>query len=120
MLGGSSGINYMLYVRGNKEDYDKWESMGNKGWSYKDVLPYFMKAEQQMGRYDHDSKYHGKDGYLPVSDVPFSSPLVEMYEELANNSGIPSNTDFNAENQFTFDVPQVILNTTLIRNSQTI
>lgn len=60
VLGGSSVLNTMLYVRGNKRDYDLWEALGNKGWSYEDVLPYFIKSEDQRNPYlARNTKYHG-------------------------------------------------------------
>jgi choline dehydrogenase len=66
VLGGSSSINFMMYVRGNPHDYDHWYLLGTPGWSYQDVLPYFKKSEhQQRGA----SKYHGVDGELSVTDI---------------------------------------------------
>nr|CAH7723343.1 unnamed protein product [Callosobruchus chinensis] len=64
-LGGSSIINFMIYTRGNKIDYDKWAAMGNPGWSYEDVLPYFIKAEDSQFAYQ-DIEYHGRGGYMKV------------------------------------------------------
>ena len=65
-LGGSSAINYMLYIRGNRRDYDLWASLGNTGWSYDDVLPYFLKSEDQQNPYLAKNKYHATGGYLTV------------------------------------------------------
>ncbi len=71
VLGGSSSINFMIYIRGNHHDYDHWQELGNPGWSYQDVLPYFKKSEnQQRG----GSEYHGVDGELSVTDL--ISPAV--------------------------------------------
>ncbi|KAJ8931348.1 hypothetical protein NQ314_015757, partial [Rhamnusium bicolor] len=73
VLGGCSVLNAMLYIRGNKRDYDsvknyvyRWESLGNPGWSYEDVLPYFKKSENMRIPEFRDDEYHGKDGYLSV------------------------------------------------------
>jgi len=66
VLGGSSSINGLLYVRGQREDYDRWRQHGNTGWGYDDVLPYFKKAENQQRGADD---FHGVDGPLPVSDL---------------------------------------------------
>jgi choline dehydrogenase len=66
VLGGSSSINFMTYIRGNSHDYDRWQSLGNPGWSYQGVLPYFKKSEhQQHGA----SEFHGIDGELSVTDL---------------------------------------------------
>jgi choline dehydrogenase len=76
VLGGSSSINYMIYIRGNRGDYDEWRRCGNEGWSYDDVLPYFVKAE---GNKTLSDCYHGADGPLKVESHSPSNPLVERY-----------------------------------------
>ena len=96
VLGGSSSINGLLYVRGQHEDYDRWRQRGNVGWGYDDVLPYFKKAEnQQRGAND----YHGVDGPLPVSDWRHHDPLSEAFVKAAAEVGIPTNPDFNGATQ---------------------
>ena len=76
VLGGSSSINGLLYVRGQHEDYDRWRQRGNAGWGYDDVLPYFKKAENQQRGAD---EYHGAGGPLPVSDWRHADPLSEAF-----------------------------------------
>jgi choline dehydrogenase len=96
VLGGSSSINGLLYVRGQHEDYDRWRQRGNVGWGYDDVLPYFKKAEnQQRGAND----YHGSGGPLSVSDWRHEDPLSEAFVKAAVESGIPFNPDFNGATQ---------------------
>lgn len=92
VLGGSSSINYMIYVRGNRGDYDEWQRLGNKGWSYDDVLPYFVKAEQNGALSD---SYHGTAGPLRVASHSPANPLVQRYLAAAKEVGIPFNPDFN-------------------------
>ena len=92
VLGGSSSINGLLYVRGQHEDYDRWRQRGNAGWGYDDVLPYFKKAENQQRGAD---KYHGAGGPLPVSDWRHADPLSEAFVVAAAEAGIPTNPDFN-------------------------
>ncbi|XP_025833266.1 glucose dehydrogenase [FAD, quinone]-like isoform X1 [Agrilus planipennis] len=76
VLGGSSVLNFMIYTRGNRRDYDNWEKMGNTGWSFKDVLPYFKKVENfVVPGYDNDTKYHSQDGYVTVSYPPYRSSI---------------------------------------------
>ena len=96
VLGGSSSLNGLLYVRGQKEDYDRWEALGNKGWSFKDVLPYFRKSEDQERGED---EYHGVDGPLKVSDLRLRRPIADMFIKAAEQIGIPFNKDYNGAEQ---------------------
>jgi choline dehydrogenase-like flavoprotein len=96
VLGGSSSINGLLYVRGQHEDYDRWRQHGNAGWGYEDVLPYFKKAENQQRGAD---KHHGVGGPLPVSDWRHADPLSEAFVVAAAETGIPTNPDFNGATQ---------------------
>ena len=96
VLGGSSSINGLLYVRGQHEDYDRWRQRGNAGWGYDDVLPYFKKAENQQRGAD---KYHGAGGPLPVSDWRHADRLSEAFVVAAAETGIPTNPDFNGASQ---------------------
>ena len=91
VLGGSSSINGLLYVRGQHEDYDRWRQRGNAGWGYEDVLPYFKKAENQQRGPD---KYHGAGGPLPVSDWRHADPLSEAFVVAAAETGIPDQSRF--------------------------
>jgi choline dehydrogenase len=96
VLGGSSSINGLLYVRGQHEDYDRWRQRDNVGWGYDDVLPYFKKAESQQRGADD---YHGTGGPLSVSDWRHEDPLSEAFVKAAVESGIPFNPDFNGATQ---------------------
>ena len=96
VLGGSSSINGLLYVRGQSEDYDRWRQRGNAGWGYDDVLPYFKKAENQIRGAD---KYHGTGGPLPVSDPRHADPVSDAFVVAAAEVGIPTNPDFNGATQ---------------------
>jgi len=96
VLGGSSSINGLLYVRGQHEDYDRWRQRGNVGWGYDDVLPYFKRAENQCRGGDD---YHGTGGPLSVSDWRHEDPLSEAFVKAAVESGIPFNPDFNGKTQ---------------------
>jgi choline dehydrogenase len=96
VLGGSSSINGLLYVRGQHEDYDRWRQRGNTGWGYDDVLPYFKKAENQQRGGD---KYHGAGGPLPVSDLGHPDPLSAAFIDAAAETGLPVNPDFNGATQ---------------------
>ncbi len=104
VLGGSSSINAMCYARGHRADYDHWADLGNKGWSYSDVLPFFVKAEnQERGA----SQYHGKDGPLNVQDLRHHNPLSEIFLEAAQECGFSRNDDFNGPTQRGFGYYQV-------------
>ncbi len=96
LLGGSSSINAMIYIRGNPLDYEHWKGLGNDGWGFDDVLPYFLKSEnQERGA----SKYHGRAGPLCVSDLRCVNPLTRAFLAAAEELGIPSNPDFNGAAQ---------------------
>ena len=86
VLGGSSSINGLLYVRGQHEDYDRWRQHGNCGWGYDDVLPYFKKAENQQRGADD---FHGVGGPQPVSDLGHPDPLSAAFIAAAAETGIP-------------------------------
>ncbi|XP_046455617.1 glucose dehydrogenase [FAD, quinone]-like [Daphnia pulex] len=102
MLGGSSSINYMLYVRGNKKDYDNWRDVyGCDGWGYDDVLPYFIKSEDNQNPFLAGTKYHGKGGYLSVGEPAFRSPLGAAFIEGGVEMGY-QNRDYNGEFQTGF------------------
>jgi choline dehydrogenase-like flavoprotein len=95
-LGGSSAINGHLYVRGQARDYDTWGQLGNRGWSYDDVLPYFRKSEHRpMG----DETVRGHDGPLHVTDVHERHPLCEAFIKGAQELGIPLDPDYNKGSQ---------------------
>lgn len=94
-LGGSSSVNGMVYIRGHKWDYDHWASLGNEGWSYDDVLPYFTKSEHNESL---DDDYHGKDGPLNVAELRHDNPFSRYFVE-AGSQHYPINHDFNGAEQ---------------------
>ncbi|MCP4979357.1 MAG: choline dehydrogenase [Gammaproteobacteria bacterium] len=96
VLGGSSALNGLLYVRGQKQDYDRWAELGNTGWSYDDVLPYFRKSEDNSRGAD---KFHGVGGPQKVSDLRLRRPIAEHFIQAATEIGIPLNEDYNAADQ---------------------
>lgn len=96
VLGGSSSINAMCYVRGQAQDYDDWARAGNPGWSHAEVLPFFRRAEhQQHGA----SAFHGVGGPLAVEDLRERNPLTELFLAAAGAIGMPHNPDFNGSTQ---------------------
>lgn len=96
MLGGSSGANGMVYIRGNAKDYDDWAAAGNKGWSFAEVLPHYRRLEDNVRG---ESDYHGKGGPLHVQNAPSDNPLYDMYVKAAEQAGYPLTDDFNGPNQ---------------------
>jgi choline dehydrogenase len=101
MLGGSFIFNGAQYIRGNKSDFDHWRQLGNAGWSYDDVLPYFKKFESYQGG---DPAYHNRSGGLPAAKPPFVSPLTDAYVKACLEAGYPSNDDFNGAEQEGFGI----------------
>src|SRR5690606_6317124 len=96
VLGGSSSINGLIYIRGQREDFDDWRALGNPGWGYEDCLPYFKKAENQARGAD---EWHGVGGPLCVSDVKDRHPLADSFIEAGARLGIGRNDDFNGARQ---------------------
>ncbi|HKP86371.1 MAG TPA: choline dehydrogenase [Blastocatellia bacterium] len=96
VLGGSSSMNAMIYIRGNRRDYDAWRDAGNDGWGFGDVLPYFKKGEnQERGA----SEYHGTGGPLNVADLRTINPVSHAFLDAALSHGFPRNPDFNGDRQ---------------------
>ncbi|HYM72133.1 MAG TPA: GMC family oxidoreductase N-terminal domain-containing protein, partial [Stellaceae bacterium] len=96
VLGGSSSINGLIYIRGQKQDFDHWRQLGNTGWSYEDVLPYFRRAEHQERGGD---EFHGTGGPLSVSDMRARHELHDAFIEAAQEAGYKFNPDFNGAEQ---------------------
>ncbi len=96
VLGGTSSINGMVYMRGNAADYDEWRQRGCEGWDYDSVLPYFKRAEDQERGAD---EFHGVGGPLKVSDHRWQPTLAKAMHEAAQQAGIPANPDFNGRTQ---------------------
>ncbi|QKH36278.1 GMC family oxidoreductase N-terminal domain-containing protein [Achromobacter pestifer] len=95
-LGGSTSINGLVYNRGQAADFDHWAALGNTGWSYDEVLPYFKSMERRVGG---DDRYRGRKGELPVTDIDWIHPLCEAFIAGAVEQGIPRNPDYNGAEQ---------------------
>ncbi|MBO21591.1 MAG: choline dehydrogenase [Rhodospirillaceae bacterium] len=104
VLGGSSSINGLVYIRGQREDYDHWRQLGNEGWSFEDVLPYFRKSEDQERG---ESDYHGVGGPLGVSDSRTRHPLCDAFIESAVACGFKRTDDFNGPDHEGFGYMQL-------------
>jgi choline dehydrogenase-like flavoprotein len=96
VLGGSSSVNAMVYMRGHRSDYDAWAAAGNPGWSYDEVLPWFRRAEHNERGAD---EFHGTGGPLNVMDLRSPNPLVKAFVEAGRQAGYPINADFNGAMQ---------------------
>lgn len=96
MLGGSSGLNAMVYIRGHRWDYDHWAELGNLGWSYDEVLPYFIRSENNQSLHD---QFHGQGGPLNVAELRTDNPFQQHYLDAATQAGFSLNRDFNGEQQ---------------------
>ena len=95
-LGGSSALNAMVYIRGDRSDYDHWAALGNTGWSFEDVLPFFIKSECNDS---FGAPLHGTSGPLKVSRLRTDNPFQQRWLDAARESGHPINADFNGESQ---------------------
>ncbi|HEV2154607.1 choline dehydrogenase [Bradyrhizobium sp.] len=103
-LGGSSAINAMVYIRGHRWDYDHWASLGNTGWAYADVLPYFKRAENNA---DFDGEYHGKSGPLAVNKLRSGNPVQQIFLQAAQEGQFRIREDFNVEDHEGLGIYQV-------------
>ncbi len=104
VLGGSSSINAMVYMRGHPWDYDHWAALGNAGWSFREVLPYFRKSEHNE---DFDDEHHGQGGPLNVASLRSMNPFQEIYLEAARQAGFKLIRDFNGGDQEGIGIHQV-------------
>ena len=97
VVGGSSSINGLIFIRGQSQDFDDWEALGATGWGYRDVLPHFRKVETYSGQHN---QFRGGTGPLGVSDLRNDNPLCEAWLQAARETGLPDNSDFNAESTY--------------------
>jgi choline dehydrogenase len=107
MLGGSSAINGMVWVRGQRQDYDHWAQLGNRGWSWQDVLPIFKSIERYDGGADD---IRGRGGPVRITDIDESGPLYESLFKAAESIGIPRNADYNSGEQDGISMTQASIN----------
>ncbi len=103
VLGGSSMLNFMVYLRGHRRDFDEWEEMGNDGWGYRDVLPYFKRSEDfvpagEEGEDGADREFHGSGGPVKVQPTPFVYPAAEVVADGLREMGLREG-DLNGEMQ---------------------
>jgi len=106
VIGGSSSINGLIYIRGQHEDYADWVRAGADGWSYREVLPYFRKSERYAGG---ENEWHGASGELDVSDLRNDHPYCATWLEAAQQAGLPRNQDFNGETEYGVGAYQLTL-----------
>jgi choline dehydrogenase-like flavoprotein len=115
-LGGSSAINAMIYIRGQREDYDHWAALGNDGWSYDELLPYFRKSEDNNRIVD---EYHGQSGPQAVSDQTSPHLLSKSFVQAAHAWGLPYNADFNGASMYGAGLYQVTYRASMRRSQAT-
>ncbi|XP_072759102.1 glucose dehydrogenase [FAD, quinone]-like isoform X2 [Anoplolepis gracilipes] len=106
-VGGSTVVNFMIYSRGSTADYDAWAALDNPGWSYKEVLPYFIKSER-CKLIDKDARYHGFNGYLDVTNFPYATPLKERWLKAGQELGY-NLVDYNSDRLVGFSAVQATL-----------
>ncbi|PSN33241.1 Glucose dehydrogenase [FAD, quinone] [Blattella germanica] len=106
VLGGCSVLNGMMYMRGHARDYNDWAQAGNTGWSYDEVLPYFMKSEDNLQVNDMDRGFHGVGGLLTVTQFPHRPPLAEAFLQAGQELGYPADVDLNGRSYTGFVIAQ--------------
>ena len=97
VLGGSGSINGMVYTRGQAEDFDSWSSLGNPGWSYREILPYFRRSEHRTD--GGEDRYRGRSGGLKTLELNWPNALADAFLEASVKHGIPANPDYNGARQ---------------------
>jgi choline dehydrogenase-like flavoprotein len=105
-LGGGTSINMLMYMRGHRRDYDGWAALGNPGWGYDDVLPYFRRSENNQ---THRNAYHGNDGPVWVEELRTDNPYHRIVADACREVGWPHNPDFNGATQEGFNTVQVMM-----------
>ncbi|XP_021932340.1 glucose dehydrogenase [FAD, quinone]-like isoform X2 [Zootermopsis nevadensis] len=106
VLGGSSVLNYMVYTRGNRKDYDDWAEEGSEGWGYDDVLPYFLRSEDMLiPRLAADKRYHSTKGELPITHPPYHTQAASDFIEAGVETGY-NEVDYNAASQIGYSFHQ--------------
>ncbi|XP_069691351.1 glucose dehydrogenase [FAD, quinone]-like isoform X1 [Periplaneta americana] len=108
VMGGTSKLNSIIYLRGHAHDYDSWAENGNEGWAYEDVLSYFKKLENQRGRFKNNTVYHSRTGHIPLNDLRWTTPLVNAFLAAGEALGYRV-TDLNGRHQTGFMEAQVNL-----------
>ncbi|XP_054287133.1 glucose dehydrogenase [FAD, quinone]-like [Macrosteles quadrilineatus] len=108
VMGGSSVLNYMIYNRGHPRDYDHWRDLGNPGWGYRDVMPYFLKLEDLQVNEEMDMRYHSRGGYLTVTDIPTRTAVARAFVEAGQELGFDQ-VDYNGQYQQGFSYHQVTM-----------
>ncbi|XP_077495210.1 glucose dehydrogenase [FAD, quinone]-like [Amblyomma americanum] len=107
VLGGSSVLNYMLYVRGSHRDYDRWQDeLGCEGWGWHQVRPYFLHSEHNRDPDIAANGHHGTQGLLSVMRAPYHTPVAEAFVEAGRQMGYPAGVDINGDTMFGFTIPQ--------------
>lgn len=99
-------LNGMMYIRGHARDYDAWAKAGNTGWSYQDVLPYFIKSENNLQVAEMDRGFHGVGGLLSVAQFPHRPPMADALLQAGQELGYPSNVDLNGRSYTGFVIAQ--------------
>jgi len=94
IVGGSSSINGLIYMRGQHDDFNDWQDLGAEGWSWNNVLPFFKNIENYQGG---DDQYHGRNGEMPISDLRNHNPACHAWLNAAQEYGLPFNSDFNGQ-----------------------
>ncbi|KAA0192759.1 hypothetical protein HAZT_HAZT007831 [Hyalella azteca] len=110
VIGGTSAINYMIFIRGNRKDFDTWAEMGNTGWDYDSIMPLYMKMENYKGKHAKKyAKYHSQTGPLSVESMRWDSPFTKYFKAAGKELGLEE-VDFNSEKHVGYNAPDLTTN----------